>query len=385
MQINLDIFKSFPISVNLAITNRCNLACVICGREYYKKSFPYVYDLPFDTLKKIEWFDKISVLDLCSGINEPLLYPQFSEFMKHLSNFKCAVWITTNLMVADEQKIKAIVKNNVKRIQLSINAGKKDTYERIMKNAVWERLNSNLSCLMSAITASGRSDIDIFVNYVICKSNFSEIGDFLKFIRTFGITKVQFGHLKFGPGSSVDVSESMYLHKKEWNEIMPRFYEIAKDCGIAISPKLTLFNLETSNSNYEASFKQRPNKCLAPYRNLVMQMSWNNPKNFWLHICGSQVVVIEVSFDRLISSKGLLDVWSHPLFKNMRKTCNAFSSNPLCFACKHTDKREAFVNGRYFDIFFSREIIDYCMTSRRYINKTQGELVVMPIVRRVGE
>jgi len=376
--LNLNIFKKYPTSINIAITNRCNLACSICNREYFSKSFPYLYDLPLETLKRVEWFNKISVLDLCSGINEPLLYPQFSELLHHLSNYNCAIRITTNLLPANEQKIKAIAESNVKSIQLSINAGRKDTYERIMKNANWERLNKNLDYLMNTVTRSGRSDIDIFVNYVVCKSNFLEIGDFLKFAKGFGITEIYFDHFKYVPHASMDASESMYMHKEEWNETMPYFYEMAQEYGIKIRSELALFDLDNSANSYEAIFKDRSDKCLMPYNNLVMQMAWNNPNKYWLHFCGSQVVAVEIPFDNLISSKDLLNAWNHPLLKKIRKTCNKRRCNPLCLACKHTDKRKSFVDGKYFDIFFSKEIINYCTDIPQRIDKNGSKVIIMP-------
>jgi MoaA/NifB/PqqE/SkfB family radical SAM enzyme len=58
MEKGLERLKSFPPSINLALTNRCNLSCIMCGQsrgddlelsdEVLRKTedlFPFLYDI----------------------------------------------------------------------------------------------------------------------------------------------------------------------------------------------------------------------------------------------------------------------------------------------------------------------------------------------------
>ena len=109
------------LSVQMDITTRCNLRCIMCAREQYD---PQAYDMPVEVFEVIarKVFDKAAVLNLSCGA-EPLMSRHFDQIMAIVQGYHIPwVELVTNGTLLDEHRIRTLIECGVKSIQVSMTA-----------------------------------------------------------------------------------------------------------------------------------------------------------------------------------------------------------------------------------------------------------------------
>jgi len=119
-----------PTVVNVELTNFCNLRCKMCvqsakfvrGRGY----------MTFETFKALVAGLSPESSLFISGVGEPMLHPQFFEFMEyaHKARPKLRLGFTTNGTLITEANVKKLFALGIKYIQLSMY-GVEAAYEAI--------------------------------------------------------------------------------------------------------------------------------------------------------------------------------------------------------------------------------------------------------------
>ncbi|MEQ8768703.1 MAG: radical SAM protein [Planctomycetota bacterium] len=118
----------FLTSVNIEVTNTCNLRCTICPVNNGMKR-PKAF-LDFEVFRKI--IDENPGLDFILPFQwgEPLLHPQIFEMIEYANRAGVRTMITTNGTLFTEEKIEKIVQSPLTRITFSID-GDDESHERI--------------------------------------------------------------------------------------------------------------------------------------------------------------------------------------------------------------------------------------------------------------
>ncbi len=180
------IFKSKflgrPFFCTLRVTSRCNLRCRMCsvwkhGNRKGEISLEKIRELK-DIFKKLN----ISVVNLGGG--EPLLREDLAEIVKIFSK-DFEVRVQTNSLLANEEKIKELVKAGLKGVSISLdtlNPKKQDYicnlrgiwYEIIEKMVLFSKLMPNDALLLS--------------NAVVSKLNINELPKLTVFTNKIGFT-----------------------------------------------------------------------------------------------------------------------------------------------------------------------------------------------------
>ena len=94
--LNSEVDFSFPASVELSLTNRCNLSCKWCSDSALRKRS--MVDIDFDILEKLfrnlaENGTRGVVLE---GGGEPTIYPRFNDVVKCLKDYGLSLGLITN-------------------------------------------------------------------------------------------------------------------------------------------------------------------------------------------------------------------------------------------------------------------------------------------------
>ncbi len=125
IEVPRELWSSSPRQVSIALTNKCDLACVHC---YASKSYD---ELPYeDVIRWIMDLDANGCLGVGFGGGEPTLYPRFVELCQHaFQNTRLSVTFTThghhiNNRMTDQ------LRGNVHFIRVSMD-GVDETYEAI--------------------------------------------------------------------------------------------------------------------------------------------------------------------------------------------------------------------------------------------------------------
>lgn len=179
---------SFPTNdigkVLVGISTACNFDCYNCFFKGYHKDTPLKKQLYFETLYKIKGhqLDAIELTDR----GEPFFY--YFETMKYLKSLSLKdtrlVRFNTNLSMFNEERLqdlKSIYTNKGIKFEmlLSIDGITKETYEKSRVNGNFEKTLKNLEIILNLFDKKL-----IHVNFVIKKTNMSDVPNVIDFFKT---------------------------------------------------------------------------------------------------------------------------------------------------------------------------------------------------------
>ncbi|WWR16272.1 radical SAM protein [Lachnospiraceae bacterium JLR.KK008] len=156
----------YPVSVELTLTNICNLDCVYCSDRELRSRQGHDKSFSLETLKKL-------FVDLArggtrgvtfEGGGEPTLYPHFEEAVNYARQQGLAVGLITNGTV----KLSQEVLRQFEWIRVSLDASTAREYAELKGVDCFERVISNIGYYAEHCDTVG-------VGYVVTKNNLSQI------------------------------------------------------------------------------------------------------------------------------------------------------------------------------------------------------------------
>lgn len=174
----------YPSFIAIEPTISCNLRCIMCQIDSLKRD---KRELNFNDFKRIiDQIPSLRVIDL-QGIGEPFLNKDFFKMAEYadLKNIKIYTFSNGNLI--DKKLAQKIADSNLKELIISIDGAKKETYEKIRRNANFEKLISNLKYLFSI---RDHKNLKITAWIVPNKYNFDELEDIVKLCNDLGFDKI---------------------------------------------------------------------------------------------------------------------------------------------------------------------------------------------------
>lgn len=167
------VLKSKPRNLMAVLSNKCNIACIMCLTSRSK------WELPKERLDEIMSLFPYLERVMWQG-GEVLFLPYFKDILKQALNYpNMRQSLITNFQLADEEIIKLIVQNNIE-MTISIDGVKKETYEKIRRGAKFEILEKNL-ILLNEIRNKLKNKMILNMNVVVMKENYSDLDKFVDF------------------------------------------------------------------------------------------------------------------------------------------------------------------------------------------------------------
>lgn len=218
-----------PASVNIEITNRCNLKCLMCARRYWDSEANPLGDMTF------EFFEKNVLPHLKSsqhvnlqGVGESLISESFLPILKACKKIGCATSFITN-GVSLKKYADTLVENRIEEVRFSI-----DGTESMKKIR-----NIDLDKVLEAIDSVNESKRiynsnlpKIYINYVLTRDTLPELPKLIEIVGRRDITKIVVMHLIIHDVKMVDQSViPNYLETVEYLKVAE---SIAKKYGIAL-------------------------------------------------------------------------------------------------------------------------------------------------------
>lgn len=179
---NIDVDYSYPISVELTLTNLCNLRCVYCSDMELRKRQGMNKTLSKETLFAL--FDDLArggtrgvVLE---GGGEPTMYDEFPEIVRYAKKSGLAVGLITNgTHSLDEELLRAF-----EWIRVSLDASTASEYKRLKGVDLFEQVISNIANYAMFCPSVG-------VGYVVTNQNISQIESLVMRLREINVSYIQ--------------------------------------------------------------------------------------------------------------------------------------------------------------------------------------------------
>lgn len=194
---------SYPISVELSLTNRCNFNCVWCSDKDLRARLGD--DMDFGVIKKL-------LLDLqqngtkgivIEGGGEPTIHRHFDDAVNFAHDLGFGVGLITNGSIS----IKRNMADKLEWIRVSLDASNAEEMKALKNNDYYEKIMSNINSLCS-------SNATVGVGYVVTSKNISSLESLILRLSNFGVNYIQFRPVIDNPELQVYV-DLAYLKRYE--------------------------------------------------------------------------------------------------------------------------------------------------------------------------
>lgn len=185
----------YPNYLNLEVTTRCNLHCVMCPHGLgVMGETRDVGQAVIDSLWP--WFEHSQILHL-TGIGEPLLAGPFWDILQrlksqHLTSTK--VHIHTNGVLLSDHNIARLLDLPLSIIYFSIDSPDPDTYYRI-RGVSLEKVLQGVRRLIKGAQDKGRHDLIFGIVMVLMRENMAQLPQMVRLAADLGIPIVNPQHL----------------------------------------------------------------------------------------------------------------------------------------------------------------------------------------------
>ncbi len=174
-----------PIKLDIENVSRCNFRCTMCVVSDWDKGQRAV-DLPVDSFKSLI-DEQYGLLEIkLQGIGEPTLQrdPYF-EMIRYARAQHIWVRTTTNASLLHlNDNYRKLIDSGVNEVQISIDGADKETFEKIRRGSVFERVAENCKTINAYCREKGISRTKMWT--VVQAGNQHQLPEFVDFAQELG-------------------------------------------------------------------------------------------------------------------------------------------------------------------------------------------------------
>lgn len=176
------IDNTYPLNVELSLTNRCNSDCVWCSDRGIREAFGG--DLEVEIVKNL--IDDLAAGG-CKGIvieggGEPTVYSQFEEVVRHIGESGMKLGLLTNGSIFNYES----VLHYFEFVRVSLDAATNEQM-RALKRSDNFTLDSILDNLARMVAARKTEDTVIGVGYVLSNQNIENLEGVIEKLKNIGV------------------------------------------------------------------------------------------------------------------------------------------------------------------------------------------------------
>jgi len=157
--------NQYPKNVTLYLTEYCEMKCAFCSHAIYPQSNFKTTNFNPITIKEI--IQNSETFNI-AGDGEVLYLNNFLDYIPYTVPDSCNLFFSTSIVPLTTQIIKELVKRKVTHIYCSIDAGDRETYNK-MRGPYWNKLWHNLEKLIEIKKDQYKPIIK--TTMMICNSN----------------------------------------------------------------------------------------------------------------------------------------------------------------------------------------------------------------------
>jgi len=180
----------FPLYVEIGPTNRCNHRCIFCALDWLDDDKHDIdRKVMLSALEDMATHGAKSVM--FAGEGEPLLHKNISEFVHYAKMLGLDVAITTNGVLFDKKKAEECLPF-LSWIRFSIDAGTKETYEKVHK-AKKEDFNRVIENLRNAVRIKRENNYQVVIGSqaLLIPETAKEVGLLAQIVKETGADNLQ--------------------------------------------------------------------------------------------------------------------------------------------------------------------------------------------------
>jgi len=329
-----------PCSLIFLMNPGCNAKCIMRGLNY--ASTKCVPEITLETYKKMlmnldmQYVNNITF----SGGGEPLLCKELIDIIQYTKELYPHVnlYLFTNGIALSKRLAFKLIQQNLCKITISINASKSETYFKVMRVNLFNKVVNNIKNFISIRNNNQKFNTKVCLSFVASLLNIKDLPYLILLAKNLGVDEVTMQYCRFyskkynltsnESDNIIDKKYSLFFHKTYSDKILKKAIDLAK--------------LKKIKFYHEPLFKDKNFKkqeCTWPYHTILIGSSGE------IYPCGGGEVMFYESvknhtlyFGNLISEH-ISKFWNNKDFRRIRKSCYFLNSNKSisqCFNCNHT-------------------------------------------------
>lgn len=306
--------EPYPTYFEIEVTTRCNLRCIICERTYWSEPNR---DMIFEEFKSIvDQFPGLKWIGP-TGIGESFLNKDFMKMLRYVKSKNVLVELYDNFYLIDKKTAKELVEMGIDKINVSLDAATKETYEKIRVGSNFERVTSNVRNLIQFKKEMNKSFPEIVFHYIINRLNIDEIPQY-----------IELAHSLSGPEKTTVLFTRM-LHR--FKEVADLFVEVPEETVQAAEKKAKELGIKVAWNTDVPSIKPPINHCtvwLMPFifvtGHVIPCCNANEAGRRDFQKAGALGNVFEQSFR---------DIWYGEKYRNFRRMLKQGKTPLICNDC----------------------------------------------------
>lgn len=207
------VLRSWPYSMQIEVTTKCNFACIMCARDKYHGTGDNLTDDILDVVMR-DIFPHCQDV-IVSSFGEPLLYPRMKDIFEKIDpNSGLDLGFFTNFVLMTEEMAELIIKSGVGYINCSTDGATKHSYETIRKGGKWDVLCEKLRMFQQVKKRLGATTPRLNLCVVGSTLNVDEIPKFVEFAHEFGFDSVKYNHNMYVDDEKMDYLSLVHEQEK---------------------------------------------------------------------------------------------------------------------------------------------------------------------------
>jgi len=275
-----------PPSINLELTNRCQLRCTYCTSPLKLRAQGFMTDATFRRALAQIREHRIKRVRIV-GNGEPTFHPNFGWMIKEIAASTGYVEMKTSWQYVRSNIIQSTVRANIDAIRISVDSNSKESYESIRIGGHFDTLLENLTRLLQARDSLGSKSL-IVITVMLKPTDLKKEDEVIQFWRPY-----------------CDVVSKQYV------------------CDM-MTGELDSFLPSISSNDWP--------RCTLPFKELKILWNGNVPLCKYSHLQTKDEIGIHLGN---VNTDSIVGLWNHPTMKQYRNAHRKrlTSEMPICRGC----------------------------------------------------
>jgi MoaA/NifB/PqqE/SkfB family radical SAM enzyme len=305
---------SYPVYVDIEITNRCLLRCIHCARTYLDVN---KIDMKLGSMsieKFLEILDKLRPVHhiVLQGMGEPLLNPDIFKMIElaHKQNFQ--VSFSTAASVYNSEIEEGLRKYPPDLLTFSVDSMEKASFEETRVNHNFERFTGNVEKMITAVRKADRFT-NIQFNCCVMRANSSYFVKVVEFAGKLKVRMVNFTELNFSYLGMI--KDKLILTLEDYANV-EKAMKLAREKGI-VSVFTRVHKIKT------------PGEVLCRYL-------WKDPFITWdgyVTMCCGRPFGSVYNLGNIFEVNSFMEIWNSPKMQVLRQSIRTENVPAICFSC----------------------------------------------------
>lgn len=276
----LEYVPEFPLQIDFELNYSCNFKCSMCtwSSENPANKGKNTW-LDFNIYKEIidEGVNKgLSAIRL-NYINEPLVRKDIIKFIQYAKKAGILdIYFSSNGSLLNPKISKELIESGLTRLQVSIDATTKETFEKIRQGGNFNKVVTNVQNFITLRNKMNKELPTIRVNFVKSQHNKHELNDFLEFwkgkVDCIGVQNL----INIMDQNKEDIKNKKFNCSQPYNHLTIRYDGSILPCCTFFGAKLPIAKVQNKNNYFMSDVKNLENPDTNSLKKRSISESWHS-------------------------------------------------------------------------------------------------------------